>query len=354
MAMELADSYYNRNASGTYSFIQSAFQTIWCTDYGVVAGNNDPGAAQARLAKQYEVAPFTDPGVGEDGVQRGLRAEKDWCTYYGVTHTLPKGEDLFALPNVLVISTTYDSATPYQDGVVTADAINGTLLTVAGSNHTSYRPGTDNCAAKITEKYLTDLVVPTDSIGAQGVETKDLFSHVVTGNECRVDSFRPESALDNALTHPGKEVRVMASGLVRNSEYTLSLPVQLGVAPVGAVSDVDGLAYFTFTVPDGVELGEYDMSVVPSDLSLNDPLVRAAGKLTVVAVPKVTDVLPTVAPEISDSVSGPGSVTGSGSVTGAGKGLASTGSSAGGTLVVAAGAALAAAGVWALRRRRQQ
>lgn len=281
LAMRLADSYYSRGNDGTYGFDQAAFQTIWCTDYGITAGNNDPGAAEARLAKQYEIAPFTDPGVDESGIQRGIRAEKDWCTYYGVTHTLPKGEDLFALPNILVISTTYDSATPYQDGVVAADAMNATLLTVAGSSHTSYSPGAGDCTAEITEKYLTDLIVPTDITGKQGVETKDLLSNVITGNECRVDSFRPKVVLENARTLRGKQVVVTASGLVRNTSYTVSFSAESGVPEVSATSDADGIAHFEFVVNEKTALGEYDMTLTPTDPTDNDPTVTAAGKLLV-------------------------------------------------------------------------
>lgn len=295
LAMRLADSYYNRGNDGSYGFDQAAFQTIWCTDYGITPGNNDPGAAEARLAKQYEIAPFTDPGVDEFGIQRGIRAEKDWCTYYGVTHTLPAGEDLFALPNILVISTTYDSATPYQDGVVAADAMNATLLTVAGSSHTSFSPGAGDCTAQITEKYFTDLIVPTNITGEQGVETKDIFSNIITGNECRVDSFRPKTVLENVRALHGNAVVIKASGLVRNTSYIVSFPAETGLSPVTAMSNADGIAHFEFVLDDKVATGEYDMTLSPADLTQNDPSVQASGKLLVASeellLPESSDVV---------------------------------------------------------------
>lgn len=282
IAMFLADHYYDRSAEGTYEYgTMAAFPTIWCADYGTPEGGNAPEALLKKKKDIFEIAPFMDPGLNPDGTQRGLRPEVDWCTYYHNTHTLPKGENLAALPNILVISTTYDPSTPYQDGVVAADAIDGTLLTVAGNDHTAFKPGAGDCVAQISEQYLVSMTVPTDITGEKGVETKDLKSNVITGNQCRVDSFRPTPALQSIATNPGFGVEVMGNGLVRNTAYVLTVAEGLGVEPITAVSNE--LGEITFDVPVGanVEPATYSVSLAPADLTLNDPTVAATGEIKV-------------------------------------------------------------------------
>lgn len=285
--MALADNYYSRDSSGKYTFSDSAFQTIWCTDSGT-SEPFDQAAAVNNLTEQYRVAPFTDPGKNPDGTQRGLEPSHDWCHYYKVKGTLPQGQTLKAMPNILYISTTYDPATPYQDGIVGAAATGTTVLTVAGNVHTSYYPGTGDCAEMITNRYYVDLVVPTDITGDAGVETKDIYSNVITGNQCRVDSFRPVTTVESKAVNAGDTVDVAATGLVRNTQYTLELPAGYELvdpatqqAASAITSTAQGTAVFRVKVPAGAAAGDVPFNLLPADLKQNDPQVRAAGVLTI-------------------------------------------------------------------------
>lgn len=291
LIMTLADAYYSRGDDGRYEFSDSAFQTIWCTDAGTPPGANDDPESQ-RQAKQYfyTVAPFTDPGKDPDGSQRGLEPAKDWCTYYKTQHTLPQGRSLQAMPNILYISTTYDSATPYQDGVVAAAASQGTLLTVAGANHTSFL-GTSQCTTEITMAYYNTLTVPSDIPGRQGVETKDIRSNVITGDECQVHSFRPEPKIDPAQGQAGTTVDMTASGLVRNTEYAVTVPEGYALGGntgrsivAGTVTAAeDGTLRIPVAIPADAQPGAVEIGLVPADPAANDPTVKPVGELTVVS-----------------------------------------------------------------------
>ncbi len=287
--MELADNYYERDSSGLYSYSDSAFQTIWCTDSGVEE-QHDAQAAIENKRKQYEVAPFTDPGVAPNGEQRGLEPSRDWCSYYKVKGTLPTGQSLAAMPNILYISTTYDPATPYQDGVVAAAASAGTLLTVAGNVHTSYYPGSNDCADEITTSYFINLTVPDDITGDKGVKTKDIYSKVITGNQCAVHSFRPETMVESKAVTAGETVTLNASGLVRNTDYKLELPAGYKLTNGDTVkANVDGKAVFNVVAPADAQAGEVEFTLLPADPAANDPQVRAAGKLQVSVPAQVAD-----------------------------------------------------------------
>lgn len=281
--MLLADNYYDRDAAGEYELTDAAFRTIWCTDRGTPPGkNDDPAALSDEMQEMYRVAPFTDPGLNADGTQRGIEPVNDWCTYYQDQFTMPAGQSLEAMPNVLFIAGSYDSATPYHNGVVAAAASGTTLLTVATNSHGSFLSGSE-CATEIGERYLFDLVVPSDIPGQQGMNTKDIYSNKITGTECQVHSFRAETTLSSARGAGGELVTLSSSGLVRNTEYELALPAEFGGMSVKGTSDVHGALTLTVQLPAGVAEGDYPISIVPFDLTDNDPVVKAEAVLTIVA-----------------------------------------------------------------------
>jgi pimeloyl-ACP methyl ester carboxylesterase len=64
-------------------------------------------------------------------------------------------------PPTLVVGTTHDSATPYEQAVKVAKTLaHGRLVTYEGDQHTSY--GISTCTADIAAKYLIDLELPDD------------------------------------------------------------------------------------------------------------------------------------------------------------------------------------------------
>ena len=151
--MALADSYLGRDSAGHYSNIQDAFLGIGCIDGSRTI---DPAQAQQLAEKSAAAAPFLASGDPPAAV-------KDPCDFWPVpTEPLQPVTDVPGLPQVLVISTTHDPATPYQAGVNLAQTLDARLLTVDGTNHTAYLTAGNQCADKIGTAYLVSLTLPAD------------------------------------------------------------------------------------------------------------------------------------------------------------------------------------------------
>jgi pimeloyl-ACP methyl ester carboxylesterase len=158
--LELADEYYERDENGHYSNSDDAFIAIDCLD------NSYPKdqAAYVELERRLrEVMPFQayGPFNGQAGFLGGYgRLPWNTCSFWPVASTTqPHRASAPGLPPVLVISTTDDPATPYQDGVDLAEQLGGTLLTFEGSQHTAAFFG-NRCVDDATTTYLVDLTLP--------------------------------------------------------------------------------------------------------------------------------------------------------------------------------------------------
>ena len=302
----LADAYYSRDwGSGLYGLSQHAFTSIYCTDYGTRPGANDtpPDVIKEAILATYEVAPFTNPGTDADGTQRGLEPTDDWCTYYKDQWTLPQAKELVAMPNILTISTTYDSATPYLDGVTLADTVNGSLLTVEGATHTSYLQDVE-CVDKTTNSYFENLIVPTDITGPAS-RTKDIHGNIIEGTQCMVtNEFRAPFSLSSGIADRTGQaapapvtVELTAKGLVRNTVYDVTLPTGFSLAEGTQVtSNAEGVATVKVVVAASVKPGTYDVALAPLP-NENDPLVTPKGTIEVKGEPVVA---PTDTPEPTD------------------------------------------------------
>jgi pimeloyl-ACP methyl ester carboxylesterase len=149
--MGLADDYNGRDSGGHYSTLLEAFTAIRCMDNDRIT-DQDPVLALNR--KLNEVSPFQDNG-------QPVAAVFDTCAFWPVPPTLkPHVPDPKGLAPVLVISTTGDPATPYQDGVELAGYLHGALLTVHGTRHTGFMLSGLSCVDKIGNDYLINLTVP--------------------------------------------------------------------------------------------------------------------------------------------------------------------------------------------------
>jgi pimeloyl-ACP methyl ester carboxylesterase len=63
------------------------------------------------------------------------------------------------LPPIVVVGSTGDPATPFDNAVAVAERIpNAVLLTVESDGHTAY--GGTTCVDRAVDRYLVDLVVP--------------------------------------------------------------------------------------------------------------------------------------------------------------------------------------------------
>ena len=149
--MALADDYNGRDSDGRYSELLEAFTAIRCMDSDRVTD----AAAVTKLNRELlAAAPFQNNG-------QPAAAVFDTCAFWPVPPTMtPHVPHPQGLAKVLVISTTGDPATPYEDGVKLAGYLHGALLTVDGTRHTAFMLSGITCADTIGNAYLIDLTVP--------------------------------------------------------------------------------------------------------------------------------------------------------------------------------------------------
>lgn len=151
--MALADFYDERDRAGHYSSTADAFNAVRCVDNQWLTDPADITKFNAAYAK---AAPFQDNGDPPGAVA-------DICAYWPVKPTgSPHKLSAPGLPKVLIISTTGDPATPYQNGVDVSKQINSALLTVKGTRHTAYLTARLGCVNNIGNAYLEDLTLPAD------------------------------------------------------------------------------------------------------------------------------------------------------------------------------------------------
>ncbi|HEV7418421.1 MAG TPA: alpha/beta hydrolase [Mycobacterium sp.] len=158
--LALADEYYERDEDGHYSNSDDAFTSIDCVDRPYP---KDPAAYLEFDKRVREVEPFRAYGsfTGQVGFLGNYsRFPANVCSFWPAPPTTqPHRASAPGLPTVLVISTTDDPATPYQNGVDLAEQLGGALLTFEGSQHTASFFG-NTCVDDATTKYLIDLTVP--------------------------------------------------------------------------------------------------------------------------------------------------------------------------------------------------
>ncbi|GGM64638.1 alpha/beta hydrolase [Longimycelium tulufanense] len=150
----LADTYLGRDSDGHYSTRNDAFRAIRCVD--------DPPVTDRDLLREADRK--AREVLGEDSVF--IAGEPagvlDACAFWSVPHTSePHQPKADGLPPLLVISTTGDPATPYQAGVDLARALNASLLTFDGNQHTVFLQG-QQCVDERGTRYLVDLKTPED------------------------------------------------------------------------------------------------------------------------------------------------------------------------------------------------
>jgi pimeloyl-ACP methyl ester carboxylesterase len=150
--LRLADLYNDRGPDGHYGNGIEAFIVISCVDEERITDRADQAELIRRAA---EAAPFRDDG-------RGVVAALDPCAFWPSPPTSqPHVPQVQGLPPTLTVSVTGDPATPYQAGVDLARALNGSLLSVEGAQHTAALQG-NACVDDIISAYLIDLQLPPD------------------------------------------------------------------------------------------------------------------------------------------------------------------------------------------------
>ncbi|WP_068279775.1 alpha/beta hydrolase [Aldersonia kunmingensis] len=151
--LALADMYSDRTATGVYSNQTDAQIAIRCVDDPRMTDRTLAGKADTEARK---AAAFLDDGFGTGTAPLGVCA--DWPA--PVSAEGPHRIDAPGLPNVVVVSTTGDPATPYAAGVALAEQLNGSLVTFEGTQHTVFGTGTSTCVDNAITAYLIDGTAP--------------------------------------------------------------------------------------------------------------------------------------------------------------------------------------------------
>jgi pimeloyl-ACP methyl ester carboxylesterase len=150
VAFILADEYNDRDQSGKYTTNTAvAFQSIDCLDYTF---NTDLAHMQSEAQRIAQVAPVMGPFFSYGGIAC-------WNWPYEPTRTPAPVHATGSAP-ILVVGTTNDPATPYQQSVnLAGDLDNGHLVTWEGSGHTAY--GRSNaCVTNTVDDYFVKGSVP--------------------------------------------------------------------------------------------------------------------------------------------------------------------------------------------------
>ncbi|MGW5385933.1 alpha/beta hydrolase [Nocardia sp. NPDC003963] len=154
--LQYADMYNGRRDDGTYDNVTDAFEAIRCVDDARI----DDRAVAGRQDTEYRrAAPFLDDGRGTGA------APLELCAAWPVPNTSrPHEITVQGLPELVVVSTTGDPATPYQAGVDLADQLGAALVTHEGDSHTVVFTGGATCVDDAVVSYLVDLSAPAEGL----------------------------------------------------------------------------------------------------------------------------------------------------------------------------------------------
>ncbi|MFI8963550.1 alpha/beta hydrolase [Streptomyces sp. NPDC053493] len=151
--LALADSYYEREADGTYANLMFANTAVNCLDL-------PPAFSAGPTAVEKAVPSFekASPVFGRNLAWAALN-----CTYWPTPATgRPHRITAEGAPPIVVVGTTRDPATPYRWARSLADQLSsGTLLTYDGDGHTAYGRGSD-CIDTAINAYLLEGTAPQD------------------------------------------------------------------------------------------------------------------------------------------------------------------------------------------------
>ncbi|MEU9098932.1 alpha/beta hydrolase [Streptomyces sp. NPDC048361] len=149
--LTLADSYYERDASGKYANLMFANAAVNCLDSP--PSFSGPAEVTAALPSFEQASPVFGDGFAWSSLN---------CAYWPVKSTgTPHRIEARGAAPILVVGTTRDPATPYKWAQSLADQLSsGTLLTYEGDGHTAYGRGSD-CIDTAINTYLLDGTPPT-------------------------------------------------------------------------------------------------------------------------------------------------------------------------------------------------
>lgn len=144
--VRLADIYLGRNPDGTYPNQQEIYVGVSCLDATWPTKLED---FQALAARHRASAPhFGVPNLLESALP---------CAYWPTPPQPLKAPVAHGAPPILVVATTNDPATPYDQGVAVSKQLEtGFLLTHVGEGHTVYGQG-NICVDDVVDQYFLAL-----------------------------------------------------------------------------------------------------------------------------------------------------------------------------------------------------
>ncbi|GGW55454.1 alpha/beta hydrolase [Streptomyces xantholiticus] len=150
--LAMADSYYEREADGSYANLMFANAAVNCLDLPAAFDGTD--AVRAALPTFEKASPVFGRGFAWASLNCSF-----WPTRAtGKAHAI---EAKGAAP-IVVVGTTRDPATPYKWAESLADQLSsGRLLTYDGDGHTAYGRGSD-CIDTAINTYLLEGEAPQD------------------------------------------------------------------------------------------------------------------------------------------------------------------------------------------------
>lgn len=151
----LADYFNSRDSTGAYTDNSSdAFVSVNSLDYEPVGTPEEWEASAADLAARFPVlgSEFGFASAGMDAWPVKARIGRHRITAPGT-------------PEILVIGTTHDPATPYfMSQNLASDLENGVLITVEGWDHTAYGRGAGDCVVSAVDQFLLEGTVPSEGL----------------------------------------------------------------------------------------------------------------------------------------------------------------------------------------------
>ncbi|MCX5377551.1 alpha/beta hydrolase [Streptomyces sp. NBC_00091] len=144
--LALADSYYEREADGTYANLMYANAAVNCLDQPPAFSG--PEAVDAALPSFQKASPVFGEGLAWASLN---------CAYWPVKATgSAKPLKAAGAAPIVVVGTTRDPATPYKWAQALAGQLDsGTLLTYDGDGHTAYGRGSE-CVDNAINRYLLE------------------------------------------------------------------------------------------------------------------------------------------------------------------------------------------------------
>lgn len=153
--VDLADQYLQVESDGSYG---QGFEIYFATGCLDLDYPRDPEAVLAAAEVAGKESPTFGEAIVNDYVRCALWPEPS-------DPLVPVPADTEGLPPTIVISTTRDPATPYENGVRAAEQIpDAILLTNEGDGHTAFTTGKDCVVDPVVTYFLDPADAPTDDL----------------------------------------------------------------------------------------------------------------------------------------------------------------------------------------------